>query len=65
MESRALVYLAGFVVEEWAIDDDWFLSAGEDFAAGQVEGGVLLVGAGIVHETGFRRANTTRPTPVQ
>ena len=50
---EAFVYFAGFVFEEWPGDDDRFLSAGEDFAAGQVEGGVLLVGAGIAHETGF------------
>ena len=52
---EAFVYLAGLVFEEWTGDDDRLLPAGKDFAAGQVEGGILLVAAGITHEAGFRQ----------
>src|SRR5579859_3169146 len=51
---ESFVNFAGFVFEEWPGDDDRLLSTGKDFAAGKVEGGVLLVRAGITHQAGFR-----------
>ena len=38
--------LGGFFFDEWAFDDGGSLAAGEDFAAGYVEGRIFLMAAG-------------------
>src|ERR1700749_3978403 len=44
---EAFVYFAGLVFEEWPGDDNRFLSAGENFAAGAGVGGGFVWGAGV------------------
>jgi hypothetical protein len=38
---------ARLVFEEWPGDEDLLLAAGKHFAARQIEGGILLVAAGV------------------
>jgi hypothetical protein len=52
---EAFVYFARLVFEEWPGHDDGLLSSREDFAAGQIESGILLMASGVAHEAGFRQ----------
>jgi hypothetical protein len=52
---KAFVHLARLVFEEGPGDDNLLLPTGKDFAARQIEGGILPVAAGVAQQAGFRQ----------